>query len=435
MVILGADPSLPLSEAMGIDHGQVIGLLANSGSGDIPVLWTSPSQHLSLQPNGYGLAAVRGIAGGQQVGAAQSNVDGNNHAVLWNGSAAGVVDLHPAGALNSSADATDVSQQVGTVLGNGRYTAALWQGTAATYVNLNPLTNATSAAAGVYGGIQVGSYASSVNSASHAVLWHGTAQSAVDLSPPFSVTSVATGISRGQIVGHANFDRNSVYSSHAILWNAPPDGSFNPQNAIDLTAGAPANITSQATAANGVQQVGYITTQMLPDGFPKGYEAAVWHGSASSVQLLPVPSGYGYSAATGIDADGNVSGTIATGPVLESGGEVAVMWVPHRLAGDANFDSTVGFDDLVTVARNYGQTNPEFGWVDGDFNDDGSVGFDDLLTVARNYQGAAPTARQLAQFDPTFQAEVLRAFADVPEPSGLALAFLGTAALPRMRAG
>lgn len=56
--------------------------------------------------------------------------------------------------------------------------------------------------------------------------------------------------------------------------------------------------------------------------------------------------------------------------------------------GDFNNDVSVGFDDLVLLARNYGQTGT---FADGDFNNDGSVGFDDLVILARHYGRASGT--------------------------------------------
>ena len=72
------------------------------------------------------------------------------------------------------------------------------------------------------------------------------------------------------------------------------------------------------------------------------------------------------------------------------------------LQGDANYDGKVGFDDLVTVARNYGKSNAT--WEQGDFDGDGKVDFSDLVIVARNYgksdiiiavAGLAPTVPEL----------------------------------------
>lgn len=72
------------------------------------------------------------------------------------------------------------------------------------------------------------------------------------------------------------------------------------------------------------------------------------------------------------------------------------------LPADANYDGKVGFDDLVTVARNYGKSNAT--WEQGDFDNDGKVDFSDLVIVARNYgksdliiavAGQAPTLTEL----------------------------------------
>ena len=52
--------------------------------------------------------------------------------------------------------------------------------------------------------------------------------------------------------------------------------------------------------------------------------------------------------------------------------------------GDANFDESIDFADLLIVAQNYGtSTNGSFDV--GDFNLDGSVNFTDLLAIAQNY--------------------------------------------------
>lgn len=118
------------------------------------------------------------------------------------------------------------------------------------------------------------------------------------------------------------------------------------------------------------------------------------------------------------------------GPQQNIDGNVT-LWVDNisfttptqRLPGDADLDGVVGFDDLVTVARNYGKNNAT--WQDGDFNGDGNVGFDDLVILARNY--GAMSAAQLSAFSPAFGADVEKAFAEVPEPSGVALCFLGAA--------
>ncbi len=58
--------------------------------------------------------------------------------------------------------------------------------------------------------------------------------------------------------------------------------------------------------------------------------------------------------------------------------------VASTLPGDTNCDLVVNFDDLLSLAMNYGSTSGAI-WYNGDSNYDGDVDFDDLLAVAQNY--------------------------------------------------
>jgi hypothetical protein len=95
--------------------------------------------------------------------------------------------------------------------------------------------------------------------------------------------------------------------------------------------------------------------------------------------------------------------------------------------GDANLDGVINFQDLVAVAQNYDGTNRT--WFEGDFDGDGVVGFTDLVTIAQRYDQPVPSD---PAFGSSFQADVARAFASVPEPGtigllgGLALFGLGS---------
>lgn len=80
------------------------------------------------------------------------------------------------------------------------------------------------------------------------------------------------------------------------------------------------------------------------------------------------------------------------------------------LGGDATLDGQVNFEDLVRLAQHYNAPadDTNFGpWSLGDFNGDGLVGFADLVMLAQNYSGVAPSS---------FERDVARAFASVPEP-------------------
>lgn len=55
------------------------------------------------------------------------------------------------------------------------------------------------------------------------------------------------------------------------------------------------------------------------------------------------------------------------------------------LAGDTNRDRAVNFDDLLTLAQNYGKSGQTFASGNVDRSADGVVNFDDLLILAQNY--------------------------------------------------
>ena len=63
--------------------------------------------------------------------------------------------------------------------------------------------------------------------------------------------------------------------------------------------------------------------------------------------------------------------------------------ITYALYGDSDLSSGVDFSDLLTLAKNYGQTSGAI-WATGDTNYDGAVGFDDLLALAKNYGGTLP---------------------------------------------
>lgn len=53
------------------------------------------------------------------------------------------------------------------------------------------------------------------------------------------------------------------------------------------------------------------------------------------------------------------------------------------LAGDANLDGVVNFNDFLALAKNFGSVDAV--WGDGDFNGDESVSFEDFLILAGNF--------------------------------------------------
>lgn len=90
--------------------------------------------------------------------------------------------------------------------------------------------------------------------------------------------------------------------------------------------------------------------------------------------------------------------------------------------GDADFDRSVGFDDLLLLAQHYGTSGRL--WTHGDFTLDGTVDFDDLLILAQQYQSNALLAD--TEFDADFLGDYALALSLVPEPT---LVVSGTVAL------
>ena len=154
---------------------------------------------VDLNPSGFIEAYAEGISGSQQVGWGYGPATGgNDHALVWSGSAASAVDLHPSVFDNSFAYGISDGQQVGYAIGSvtsGYEHAMLWCGTAASAVDLNPDGISRSYAWDISGGQQVGQgYGAATGNYYHALLWSGTAASVVDLNPSGFAVSKAVGV-------------------------------------------------------------------------------------------------------------------------------------------------------------------------------------------------------------------------------------------------
>lgn len=122
----------------------------------------------------------------------------------------------------------------------------------------------------------------------------------------------------------------------------------------------------------------------------------------------------------------------ATGPQQGFATEVAAYFPQLDqvlLPGDLNYDGSVGFDDLLILARHYGQTGATY--EQGDVNGDGTVDFADLVTLARDYGQSLDGAPSAGGGTGGIETS---AISMVPEPHTqglLALAVIAT--LPRRR--
>lgn len=92
--------------------------------------------------------------------------------------------------------------------------------------------------------------------------------------------------------------------------------------------------------------------------------------------------------ARGIFPDGAYRATLPAGSVTDPVGNPTVdTWISDFfvLAGDANRDRVVNFDDLLLLAQNYGQSGKSFSGGNFNYSTDGRVDFDDLLLLAQRY--------------------------------------------------
>ena len=120
--------------------------MGQGGTGSQPSAYTVKDLH----PSGFADSYAFGISGGQQVGYGllQPPPDRNNRALLWSGTAASVVDLtptgpqYPSGSFDTQLVTSGVSGGLQVGYGQGRATffrthALLWNGTAASVMDLH----------------------------------------------------------------------------------------------------------------------------------------------------------------------------------------------------------------------------------------------------------------------------------------------------------
>ena len=215
------------SRAVGVSGGQQVGegfgLVSEVGfNSSQALLWAgSAASVVNLHPRGFTFSIPGGVSGGQQVGRGRGPATGDRlHALLWAGSAESVIDLHPSGFFSSAGLRISGGQQVG--IGNtarGEQHALLWAGSAASVVDLNPSGFNNSFAFGVSGGQQVGAGVGPATGFDiHALLWTGSAASVVDLHPSGFGESLVRDVSGSQQVGSGSVRPSN--RSHALLWAA-----------------------------------------------------------------------------------------------------------------------------------------------------------------------------------------------------------------------
>lgn len=158
-----------------------------------------------------------------------------------------------------------------------------------------------------------------------------------------------------------------------------------------------------------VSVMNLATSQIyFPDGFTnKADNVVVWHFNA------PLPDG-NYRATLRRET---VNANVPIGPTnltLNAAGPNTINF--HVLAGDANRDKVVNFDDLLILAQNYGTTGKTFSQGNFNYDGGGQVNFDDLLLLAQRYGTSVFSALPIVT-KPNASGRPTRgpAFADLPK--------------------
>jgi hypothetical protein len=253
------------SLGMGISGSQQVGY--SSDSPGSALFWNGTAGGaVSLAPAGFASSYAFQTNGTQQIG--YGSVLGKNNAVLWSGSAASYIDLHPGGLYTDSAG-FGISGNREAGIGeypdpNSPYAgvyiahAMTWTDSAASYLDINP-TNisgiTTSYAYSIYDNTEVGTISGSgTGNSVHASLWSGTAESAVDLNPAGFATSTASSVYGNQQAGRGVM--NGISTEHALLWSGTAASAIDLNPSVVVNGQTVAFTASAAYSIAGNQEVG-----------------------------------------------------------------------------------------------------------------------------------------------------------------------------------
>lgn len=289
-------------QILGSGPGEQVGLtLLNEDNSRAAIWHDSTANPVKVGLGAFKVMMLFDTDGTTRVGRALADTTGTSpepwHAILTQGAAATVTDLHPAGYYSSEADAVEGGTQVGwgTPTKEGQNQPLMWHGSAASVVDLLPAGAYSGKAQAILGGVEAGQVRFSEATKGHAGTWHGTADSFTDLHPAGYQSSAIYGMSATDMVGAVVpdgvvNDPNQPPVAHAFRWAGNARTDLNPAGAF----------ASWANATNGSVQVGYYS----PDRFDGGLgRACLWRGTASSFVDLHalLPAGYGHSRAMTID--------------------------------------------------------------------------------------------------------------------------------------
>lgn len=192
-------------------------------------------------------------------------------------------------------------------------------------------------------------------------------------------------LSRGASGGVFNFTGGVLHADRVAFSLVNAGGTISPGLGIGSTA-----VTGNLTLSSGTVRIevdssaSYDVVAVSGTATLGGTLQIMYGGGAAAYDKLAVLT---YNARVGRFASisGNQIGDGLVWAVLYEAGAVKIA---PALAGDADWDRTVGFADLLVLSQNYNATG-RF-WNEGDSDGDGVVGFADLLALSQNYNITLP---------------------------------------------
>jgi hypothetical protein len=448
----------------------------------------SASNYVDLNPAGFTASFANGVSGSQQVGEGYGTLTFfNEHALLWTGSAASYVDLNPTGFTQSEALATNSAQQVGdgygTATGNDAH-ALVWSGTAASVVDLNSLVPGTptfsyATSIDMYGNIA--GYAESAagtfalewlagdmyNIAVNGTAWNSAATWLSGIPAAGNNVLLISSDGLNRTVTYANPTPSLVLGTLTI--DALNGGSMTLSQSQDNLTAAAIFLGGSAISAGGtgvltVSNTGTLAVagtltiwnhgranlnvptttigrlSIIGSGIVNlNGSLDIDYGSPSADPIAAIvgwlATGYNGGAWTGTAGIISTSAQGQSAPLLSLGyadgnrdtGTPAIanqVLIKLTLAGDANLDGTVNFNDLDVVGRRLNTSGND--WASGNFNYDpnGAVNFNDLDIIGQNLN------RMLGGSEAAVAENIAMA---LPEPGAAGIIIAGAAVLVARR--
>lgn len=376
-------PEHNASEAWGVRGGHQVGFTMVSGVRRASLWSGTAASRIDLNPAGAASSIAYATDGDHQVGYA--SIGGAFKAALWGGTSASFVNLNPTGCLSSTARAADGTRQVGHGYFADFYNhALLWNGTAQSVVDLHPNTGnpltLESFAYGGHGGWQVGETRNYLSAGSSlytrlAAAWNGTPGSWESLHgylPSTMSSSVANGVwSSGETLYVSGWAKNDNTGTNvAVLWTKPLPfrgtltgsvtlGDYIPSPSgrlLDLQVySADGSVLEWAVSNVALDPQGTFTvSHRLPDGsYDIRIKASHWLA--------------------------RIVDNVALGPNGNAG-------LIALINGDVDNDNEVGPGDFGGLSSSFGTVNGDANWnADADLDGDGEVGPSDFGILSASF--------------------------------------------------